>query len=85
MLNISRGKYVIKMIGKEVNKSYEFYINSDLNEHAGKWIAIIDERIVAKGDRVDEVIKEVKEKYPNKKFLLSKVPEPGLLVLSEGI
>jgi hypothetical protein len=73
------------MTEKEVSKNYEFYINSDLNEYAGKWIAIIDEKIVVIGDRADDVIREVKEKCPDTKFLLSKVPEPGLLVLSDGI
>lgn len=62
-------------------KNYEFYINSNLNEYAGKWIAIIDKKIVAIGERADDVINKVKTKHPAKKYLLSKVPEPGLLVL----
>ncbi len=63
------------------DKNYEFYINADLSEYAGKWIAIVDGKVVASGDRADEVINEVRRKYPHKRFLISKVPEPGLLVL----
>jgi hypothetical protein len=67
------------------NKNYEFYINSDLRSYSGKWIAIINGKIAAEGDRADTVIKKIKKKYPKKKYLLSKVPEEGLLVLCDGI
>ena len=63
------------------DKNYEFYINADLSEYAGKWIAIVDGKVVASGDRADEVIDKVRREYPNKKFLISKVPEPGMLIL----
>ena len=63
------------------DKNYEFYINANLSEYAGKWIAIVDGKVVASGDRADEVIEKVRREYPNKKFLLSKVPEPGMLIL----
>ncbi len=63
------------------DKNYEFYINADLSEYAGKWIAIVDGKVVARGDRADEVIDKVRKEYPNKKFLISKVPEPGMLIL----
>ncbi len=63
------------------DKNYEFYINTDLSEYAGKWIAIVDGKVVASGDRADEVIDKVRKEYPDKKFLISKVPEPGMLIL----
>ncbi len=64
-----------------MDKNYEFYINADLSEYAGKWIAIVDGKVVASGDRADEVIDKVRKEYPDKKFLISKVPEPGMLIL----
>ena len=67
------------------DKDYEFYINADLSEYAGKWIAIVDGRVVASGDRADKVINEVKRNFPGKKFLITKVPEPGLLILEAEI
>ena len=63
------------------DKNYEFYINADLSEYAGKWIAIVDGKVVASGERADEVIDKVRKEYPNRKFLISKVPEPGMLIL----
>ena len=67
---------------KEIkDKNYEFYINADLSEYAGKWIAIVDGKVVASGDRADEVMREVEEKYPDKEITLAKVPTDDILVL----
>jgi len=38
------------------DKNYEFYINADLSEYAGKWIAIVDGKVVASGGRSGESI-----------------------------
>ena len=55
------------------SENYDFYINSDLEKYAGKWIAVIDGTIAAAGERADELIQIVRKKYPQKKFLLSRV------------
>ena len=43
---------------------YEYFLEKDLTEYAGKWIAIIDEEVVAYGMDAALVIKEAKSKYP---------------------
>ena len=63
------------------DKNYEFYINADLSEYAGKWIAIVDGQIVAVGDRADEVGREAERKYPGKKIALAKIPTGDTLIL----
>lgn len=67
-----------------VRNDYEFFLGADLSEYAGHWVAIIDGKVVATGTRADEVIRDVTKTSPGKKFLLSKIPEPGLLIL-DGI
>ena len=64
---------------KDVN--YEFYINADLSEYAGKWIAIVDGKVVASGERADDVMKEAEKKYPHEEITLAKVPTDDILVL----
>ena len=67
---------------KEIkDKNYEFYINADLSEYAGKWIAIVDGKVVASGDRADMVYDEAKRKYPEKEVMLAKVPTADTLIL----
>ncbi len=63
------------------DKNYEFYINADLSEYAGKWIAIVDGKVVASGDRADTVYDEAKKKYPDKEVMLAKVPTADTLIL----
>ena len=63
------------------DKNYEFYINADLSEYAGKWIAIVDGKVVASGDRADEVYDEAKREYPDKEVMLAKVPTEDTLIL----
>ncbi|UCE39567.1 MAG: succinyl-CoA synthetase subunit alpha [Thermoplasmata archaeon] len=66
---------------KEIDKDYEFYLSSDLKEYTGKWIATVEGKIIASGDKADEVMKEAEKKCPNKIIALSKVPTDDLLIL----
>jgi len=53
-------------------------INSD--EIKGKWVILLNEHVIASGDDIKKIIKEAQEKYPNKKFILAKVPEKGTMI-----
>ena len=52
-----------------------------LSEYAGKWIAVMDGKVVTSGDRADEVYDEAKRKYPDKEVMLAKVPTADTLIL----
>ena len=62
------------------DKSYEFYVNNDLSDYAGKWVAIIGERVVASGDNAKTVLAEAQKKFPNKLPLLAKIPKEEVLI-----
>lgn len=59
------------MINSYVN--YEWFLQKDLSEYSGKWVAISDKKVVAAGKNVLNVLKEFKEKYPNKRPFITKV------------
>lgn len=61
------------MISSYMN--YEWFLKKDLSEYSGKWLAIIDKKVVASGKDVNKIIKEVKHKYPRKRPLLTKVKD----------
>ncbi len=63
------------------DRNYEFYINADLSEYAGKWVAIVDGKVVASGDRADEVYDEAKRRFSDKEVMLAKVPTDDTLIL----
>lgn len=49
-------------------------------ELRGKWVILLNKHIIASGDDVKKIINEAKEKHPNKKFVLAKIPEKGTLI-----
>ncbi|MFH1053620.1 MAG: DUF5678 domain-containing protein [Candidatus Woesearchaeota archaeon] len=55
--------------------NYEWFLKNDFKDYSGKWLAIIDKKVVASGDNVNIVIKKTKEKYPNKKPFITKIKE----------
>lgn len=68
----------------DVDRDYLFYLTADLREYAGKWIATVDERVIASGSRADEVMKEAERRCPGRIIALSKVPTQDLLILAHG-
>ncbi len=58
-----------------------YSIRVDLSKYRGKYVAIIDEKVVASGVDAKEVWAEVKRKYPGKTPELAKVSKEETLVL----
>ncbi len=55
--------------------NYEWFLKEDISKYSGKWLAIIDKEIVASEKDVAKLIREVKNKYPNKRPLITKVKD----------
>ena len=53
--------------------NYEWFLKKDFSSYSGKWLAIIDKKVVASGDDANKIITEVKEKYPHKRPLITKI------------
>ena len=49
-----------------LSKNYEFFMNTDLSDFVGQWIAVVDEKIVASGSDFSVVFRQVKSKFPSK-------------------
>lgn len=63
-----------------LSENYEFFISAELAPFIGEWIAICDKKIVSHGSSAKEVFCEAKKRYPNKKPLLTKVPEKDTMI-----
>ena len=68
------------MSGSEISKSYDFYTGADLSRYAGEWVAIINDKVVAHGNRVKEIISKSKEIEPGKTPFIAKVPSKKILL-----
>ena len=55
----------------------------ELEKFPGKWVAVVEDRIVANGDSYRAVYREAKRKFPEKIPLVTYVPRKGeeLLIL----
>lgn len=59
----------------ESYSNYEWFLKKDLKDYAGKWLAIVDKKIVASGTNVKEVIEKAKKEHPTKKPFITKVKD----------
>jgi len=64
-----------------VEDEMEWFASAELDVYAGKYVAIIDNRVVASGDNAKEVWNSAKEAYPDRTPTLAKIPEEELLIL----
>ena len=54
-------------------RNYEWFLEQDLSEHAGKWLAIVDRRIIASGSDAKKVIEEARSICPGKRPFITKI------------
>ncbi|MFH1353405.1 MAG: DUF5678 domain-containing protein [bacterium] len=63
-------------------KNYEWYIKTDTKKYAGRWIAIVAQKIVASGNDAEKVYFQALKKYPKTKPSLAKVPDKQTLIFN---
>lgn len=63
------------------SKEFEFYVKTDLSKYSGKYVAIVDDKVVASGENAKEVLELALKRFPNKKPLLAKIPTQDTLIL----
>jgi len=73
---------MIGMSSAELMKNHEAFLNADLSEMAGKWVAIIDGKVVESGDNLKVLLENAEKNSPGKKPLVAKAPTKRILILS---
>jgi len=61
-------------------KEFEFYVKADLSKYEGKYIAVVDDKVVASGNNAKIVFEEAKRKT-GKIPTLAKIPKEEALIL----
>ena len=59
----------------------DFNINIDFSKYRGKYIALIDKKIVGSGKNAKLILDHIKARYPKKEIVLRKIPEEETLIL----
>lgn len=62
--------------------NFESLSEEDISRYAGEWIAVIDDKLVVHSRDFKELKEILKEKYPEKRALITKLPLAMPTVLS---
>lgn len=63
------------------SKEFELYLRADLSKFKGKYVAIVEDKVVASGENAKEVFEEAKRKT-GKTPTIAKIPKEEALILS---
>lgn len=56
-------------------------IGDELGKYVGRWIAIVNDEVVAVGDSAKDVFMVAKKKYPDKEPMILKLPADRVILL----
>ena len=59
----------------------EFRVNIDYSKYKGRYVAIVDKKVVTSGVNAKQVLEEARSKHPKKEVVLRKIPEEETLIL----
>ena len=67
-----------------MTKNYEYFLRADLERYAGKWVAIVNQKVAASGEDAVSVYNEARMKFPSERPSMAKVPTGEALILVVG-
>jgi hypothetical protein len=65
-----------------MSKEFEFFLKANLKKYKGKYIAIVDDKVVASDGNTKVVWEKARKKYPNKIPTIAKLPKEEALILA---
>ena len=60
---------------RTMEKGLNFFLKKDLSKHAGQWVAISGDRVIASSKSINKVINEAKKNSKGKEYAYAKVPK----------
>ncbi len=66
---------------ESVIENFNFFQKQDLGVYAGKWVIIVNKKIVDSGDNLKCLMEDVKNKYPNDEPFVVRAPTGRALIL----
>jgi len=64
-----------------MGKNFDAYMTLDKTGLEGKYVIIVNGKVVAKGENIEKMLDRVRREYPNERPFVAKVPEERMLVL----
>ncbi len=63
-----------------MNKNYQFFMKTNVDNYIGQWVAICSNKIVAHGKDVKKVFKEARERYPKERPFMARIPDKDTMI-----
>jgi hypothetical protein len=60
--------------------AYNYFMEADISGYIGEWVAVSDNKILAHGKNLKEVVEMAKALSNDKKFILAKVPSQETMI-----
>lgn len=67
-----------------VSKEFEFFLKADLDKYVGKYVAIVDDKIVAVDSNAKIVLEKARKKT-GKIPTIAKIPKEEALIMAENL
>ena len=64
-----------------MTKNLEAYVRLDKTSLEDKYVVIVNDEVVTKGEEVENVLERVKQDYPNEIPFVAKVPDERMMIL----
>ena len=64
-----------------MSKNYQAFLKLNEAPYRGKYIIIVDGRVVKSGKNVETIFKQVQKKYPRETPFIAKIPQAGVMIL----
>lgn len=61
-------------------QNYEYYVEADVGNYIGEWVAVAEDNVIAHGKNVKLVAEQAKALCQGKKFLLARVPDKEAMI-----
>ena len=60
--------------------AYNYFMETDISKYAGEWIAVAENRILAHGRNLKEVVERAKTLSGGKNFIIARVPSEETMI-----
>ena len=60
--------------------NYQYFMQADVSDYIGEWIAISEDKIIAHGKDLIKVVEDAKKNSHGKKFLLARIPSEETMI-----
>ena len=69
----------LKKISQNNKKNYDWFIRADVSNYAGKWIAVQNQKIVASGNNISQLLEQTQKNWPEAS--ITKIPKRGQIMV----